>query len=317
VLSTLILKPVLVTFDSHRRAFPSDGATGVDTVIGARASPLDAYRFNTRTSTFARNAKNQPSVTHNQEHSMNQRTEISSNSSQLPFGRNTILLGASALVLYGLSRRSKEGLALATAGGALALKASKSHSPSHQKTKATFLVNASPERAYNLWRNVDNLPRFMAHLKSVRMLDERHSEWVAAGPMDRKVQWHAEVTEDVKDQRIAWKSLPGSDIRTRGSVKFRPDPQNRGTFVTAEVHYSSPGGAIGRGIATLLGKHPAFMVREDLRRFKALLETGETPTTVGQTHGPRGVHGHAEQVLFRETNNHPQPQASLEHAKSA
>jgi hypothetical protein len=59
-----------------------------------------------------------------------------------------------------------------------------------------------------------------------------------------------------------------------------------------------------------MGKNPNFVLKEDLRRFKALLETGESPTTVGQTHGPRGVHGHLEQVLFRETTNHPLPQAS-------
>jgi len=80
--------------------------------------------------------------------------------------------------------------------------------------------------------------------------------------------------------------------------------------VTAEVNYTVPGGAVGSLFATLAGKDPEFMIREDLRRFKALLEAGETPTTVGQTHGPRGVHGHIEQVLFRETSNHPQPQAA-------
>jgi hypothetical protein len=42
-----------------------------------------------------------------------------------------------------------------------------------------------------------------------------------------------------------------------------------------------------------------------------LLEAGEAPTTAGQTHGPRGIHGHTEQILFRETSNHPQPQAAL------
>jgi uncharacterized membrane protein len=197
------------------------------------------------------------------------------------------------------------------------VKALQSQSPSHQKARATFLVNASAEEAYNLWRNLDNLPRFMAHLTSVRVLDEKHSEWVAVGLLDRQFRWQAEITDDVKGQRIAWRSLSGSDIHTRGSVEFRPAPHEQGTFVTAEVHYSSPAGAIGRSLATLLGKHPEFMVREDLRRFKAFLEAGETPTTVGQTHGPRGIHGHAEQVLFRETTNHPKPQAASGFAKTA
>jgi uncharacterized membrane protein len=236
-------------------------------------------------------------------------------SSHLPFGPTTILLGASAVILYGLSRRSKSGAAVATAGGVLAFAAAKSQSSSSQSAKATFLVNASPQKAYDLWHNFENLPRFMAHLKSVRRLDDKRSEWIARGPMDRDVHWNAETTEDTQNQRIAWKTSPGSDIQTSGSVEFRPDPQNRGTFVTAEVRYSLPGGSLASGPASIMGKHPEFMVREDLRRFKALLEAGETPTTVGQTHGPRGIHGHTEQVLFRETSNQPQPQAPL--AKSA
>jgi uncharacterized membrane protein len=178
-------------------------------------------------------------------------------------------------------------------------------------------VNASPKKAYELWRNFENLPRFMSHLKSVRALDESRSEWVASGPMDREIRWNAEITEDTPNQRIGWRTLPGSDVDNSGFVEFRADPLNRGTFVTAEIKYKVPGGALGTGIATLMGKHPEFIVREDLRRFKALLETGETPTTAGQTHGPRGVHGHMEQVLFRETSNQPQPQAASVLGRSA
>jgi uncharacterized membrane protein len=239
-----------------------------------------------------------------------QYSDLHRGTSSLPFGPKTVLLGASALVLYGLTRRSKTGIALAATGGALALQATKAQPDKTQSTHATFLVNASAEKAYELWRNFANLPRFMAHLKSVRVLDDRRSEWVASGPMGREIRWSAEVTEDAPGRRISWRSLPGSDIRTSGSVDFRSDPLGRGTYVTAEVQYSTPGGALGRAFATFLGKHPEFMVREDVRRFKALLEAGEAPTTAGQTHGPRGIHGHTEQVLFRETSNHPQPQAA-------
>ena len=77
----------------------------------------------------------------------------------------------------------------------------------------------------------------------------------------------------------------------------------------AHVEYEHPLGSAGRALITALGKNPEFVVKEDLRRFKALLEAGETPTTVGQTHGPRGLHGHMSQTLFRETSNHPLPQA--------
>jgi len=129
---------------------------------------------------------------------MNQRTAgyLAQSSSRFSFGPKTILMGAGALIVYGLTRRSKPGVALATAGGVLAFRAAKAQSASSQNSKAIFLINTSPEKAYELWRNFENLPSFMAHLKSVRVLEDGRSEWVAVGPMDREVRWNAEVTED-------------------------------------------------------------------------------------------------------------------------
>jgi uncharacterized membrane protein len=243
--------------------------------------------------------------------------ERSPQGSSAEFGTKSLLVGAGALIIYGLSRRSRSGTALATAGGVLAFKAARSHSRSHSSAKATFLVNASPQEAYALWRNFENVPRFMNHLKSVRALDDRHSEWTARGPMDREFRWQAEITEDRSDEHISRHRVPGSDVQNRGFVEFRADPQGRGTFVTAQVQYDIPGGPVATGLAGVFGKHPEFMLREDLRRFKALVETGETPTTAGQTHGPRGIHGHTEQLLFRETSNHPRPQATPHLPRSA
>lgn len=232
-------------------------------------------------------------------------------------GSKGILVGAAALMAYGLTRRSKTSLALATAGGLLALNASRSNNNSQTAhTRATFLVNASPEKAYQLWRDFSNLARFMRHVKSVEVLDDTHSEWVVLGPMDREIRWYAEITEDAKNERISWRSRPDSLVQTSGSVEFRPHRAGRGTYVSATVRYT-PGGSLSKTIATMLGKHPQFMVREDVRRFKALLEAGETPTTLGQSHGPRGVHGAVEQVLFRETGNLAAPQAAPSYSKTA
>jgi uncharacterized membrane protein len=227
-----------------------------------------------------------------------------------------ILVGAAALMGYGIIRGSKTSLALATAGGLLALNSSRSHTESHSHTRARFLVNASPEEAYRLWRDFSNLARFMRHVKSVQVLDDTNSEWVVLGPLDREIRWYAEITEDIKNERISWRSRPDSLVQTSGSVEFQPDRAGRGTYVSATVRYT-PGGKLSKAIATMLGKHPQFMVREDVRRFKALLETGEVPTTLGQTHGPRGVHGSVEQVLFRETGNLAEPQAAHAYSKTA
>ena len=230
----------------------------------------------------------------------------SSFQSVLQFG---VIAGASALVVYGLLRRNKTGLALATAGGLFAYQQARSQMNAKQTAAAVFRVNASSAEAYRLWRNFENLPRFMAHLAVVRVLDDRHSEWTAKGPLNSRVRWNAEITEDEANRRIAWRSERGSQLETSGWVEFRDDAQGRGSTVRVQVDYSNPLGAIGRGLLTALGTNPNFIVREDLRRFKALLEAGEAPTTAGQTHGPRGLHGHVEQALFRETSNHPSPQA--------
>jgi uncharacterized membrane protein len=228
-----------------------------------------------------------------------------------------IVAGASSLVVYGLLRRNKTGVALATAGGLLAYQQARSNGPSKRSANAVFRVNASPADAYRLWHDFSNLPRFMAHLESVRVLDDRRSEWTAKGPFDSLLRWNAEITDDQPDRRISWRSLPGSQISASGSVEFQPDPQGRGCFVRANVEYSDPLGQAGHAVMAALGKHPNFVVKEDLRRFKALLEAGEVPTTAGQTHGPRGVHGRAEQVLFRETSNRTAPQAQRQSSSAA
>jgi uncharacterized membrane protein len=87
----------------------------------------------------------------------------------------------------------------------------------------------------------------------------------------REFRWHAEMTEDRSNERISWRTVPGSDVENAGFVEFRADPQGRGTFVTAHVQYDIPGGLVATGLTAAFGKHPEFM----------LVETGETPTTAG------------------------------------
>lgn len=199
------------------------------------------------------------------------------------------LIGGSALAVYGLTRRSRAGAALAAAGGTIAVLGSRSRNNGHAKptAHATVLLNCTPERAFEFWHNFENLPRFMRHLESVSVTGDRRSRWTAIGPMGKRVSWNAEITNERPNESISWQSLPGSDVEVNGTVEFRPAPADRGTVVSADIRYQPPGGTLGKIAAQILGKNPRFLMEQDLRRLKALIETGELPTTEGQSHGPR------------------------------
>jgi uncharacterized membrane protein len=156
-----------------------------------------------------------------------------------------------------------------------------------QVTKA-ITVSATPEEAYRLWRNFENLPRFMAHLESVRVLDQRRSYWKAKAPLGATVEWTAEITDDRPNESIAWQSVEPADVRNSGRVRFTPLSADRGVEVRVELNYDPPGGTIGATVAKLFGEEPSVQVDGDLRRFKQMLEVGEVVHSDASIH--RGMH---------------------------
>jgi uncharacterized membrane protein len=130
---------------------------------------------------------------------------------------------------------------------------------------------------YRFWRRLENLPRAMTHLDRVTQLPGGKSHWVAAGPAGLAVEWDAEIINEVENQMLAWRSLPGSEVVTAGSVNFESAPGGRGTQVSVRLQYAPPAGKAGALIASLFGREPSQTVREDLRHFKQLLEAGEIP----------------------------------------
>lgn len=212
--------------------------------------------------------------------------------------RWSALITGGALALIGLSKRSKSGIAIATAGGLLSYAGAKvGTQPRELIARSSILLNCAPDEAYQYWSNFENLPLFMRHLESVIRLGESRSRWTAIGPLGKRVTWDAEIAFDRQADVIAWRSLPDSEIYVDGIVKFRNAPANRGTIITVVVVYQPPAGALGGALARILGKDPSFMMRQDLRRLKALLEAGEIPTVEGQPHGPRSSVAAAARLL--------------------
>jgi uncharacterized membrane protein len=143
------------------------------------------------------------------------------------------------------------------------------------RVKAAITVGRPREEVYAYWRDFENLPRFMGHLQSVSSHDQGRSRWKVNAPGGRSVEWEAEITDERPNELIRWRSLEGSDISTRGAVWFVDAPGDRGTEVHVELEYESPAGSLGEIVAKLFGEEPRQQVKDDLRRFKQVIETGE------------------------------------------
>jgi uncharacterized membrane protein len=162
--------------------------------------------------------------------------------------------------------------------------------PGPLEVHASVTVNKSPEEAYAFWRELENLPTFMLHLQHVSEDGHGRTHWVANAPFRRKVKWDAEITGDEPGRRISWKSLPGADVDNSGTVHFSPAPGDRGTEVRVVMHYDVPGGRVGRVLAKAFGEEPEQQVRDDLRRLKQVMETGDVVRTEALPHGTDARH---------------------------
>jgi uncharacterized membrane protein len=220
-------------------------------------------------------------------------------------------VGGGALALYGVTRGSLGGIALALLGAALVQRGVSGHCnvyeamnfstagdaslrnsenvsvPAERGTKVekSVTINRPAEELYSFWRNFENLPRFMNHLEAVRVTGESRSHWVAKAPAGTSVEWDAEIYNEKEGELIAWRTLEGSQVASAGSVRFESAPGGRGTIVRVSLKYDPPGGKLGSLVARLFGENPEQQIDEDLGRFKQLMETGEVATTKGQPSG--------------------------------
>ena len=225
-------------------------------------------------------------------------------------------IGGGLLALYGLRRRNAGGALLALTGAALLKRGVTGHCEVYgalgmssaegraglleKKHGRAAVLDASKaikvERAvtvslpaaelYRFWRNFENLPRIMDHLESVTVLDDRRSHWKAKAPAGQTVEWDAEIIHEEPDHLISWRSVHEATVPNAGSVHFDDAGGGRGTVVRVVLEYQPPAGRVGQLVAKLFGEEPEQQVREDLRRFKAMMEAGEIPNSRSATGSP-------------------------------
>lgn len=223
-------------------------------------------------------------------------------------------LGGAALAAWGLKQLKEDRLPAAAvigaAGVSLIARGATGHCPMYSAagvstaepdTRAALrggrgvnveqvaTINRSPEELFSYWRRFEQLPQFMSHLAAVKQLDERRSHWVAKGPAGRKVEWDAEIINEIPNELIGWRTIGDADVVSAGSVRFKPAPGGRGTEVRVRLQYQPPAGKLGSTLAWLFGHEPSQTILEDLRMFKQLMEAGEVPTIEGQPRGRQSI----------------------------
>jgi uncharacterized membrane protein len=163
--------------------------------------------------------------------------------------------------------------------------------------RTTALVRASPHDLYTIWRNVEAAPNWQEQITQVVITGEKTSHWVMESD-GKTIEWDSEVLADEPGKRIAWRSI-GGESNNAGEVIFEDSPGNRGTIVTLLHEFSL--GKLASAWETFVGRNPKQAVIENLRHFKALVETGEIPKTLGQPHGDRGMVGKMKASTYGET----------------
>ena len=208
------------------------------------------------------------------------------------------ILGGAALAAYGIIKRGRiAGLALAGIGGAIAYRGYQQSNIADRPLKrlamhtgatstvelaASMTIERPVDELYAFWHNFENLPRVLRHIESIEITDGGRTHWVARLPTGIRLDWQARLIEERKNELIAWQSVEGTDIYNEGFVTFRPVFDGEATEMHVRIVYQPPAGEFGARLGRFFDSLQQQFIREDLRTFKQLMETGESPTTQGQ-----------------------------------
>jgi uncharacterized membrane protein len=207
--------------------------------------------------------------------------------------------------LRNLTKRPIKGLLQTAIGGFLLYRGSSGNCPVYTSIgkssdaqhatsvniRTSMIVNKPRNEVYQFWRRLENLPKFMKHLLSVRELDAKRSHWEAVIPGNLgTLKWDAEVVKEREGEFIGWQSLPNATIENAGKVEFRDIDGGQGTELDVTISYRPPAGQIGSGIASLL--NPVFekLIRQDIMSFKEYAEGNNMPVYGGEQPANMATH---------------------------
>ncbi len=145
----------------------------------------------------------------------------------------------------------------------------------------SMTVERPAAELYDRWRDPETHEQMWAHFAEVDQIGEDRQHWAIAGPRGISLEWDAEVVAADPGEFLRWKSLPGAQVPNEGSVRFLERGDGEETEVTLHLRFDPPGGRVATTVIDRLDLLPDAAAGKALRRFKSLVETGETPTLEG------------------------------------
>jgi uncharacterized membrane protein len=162
--------------------------------------------------------------------------------------------------------------ALAVGGVLLSKQMKKTRgSGSMSSVKESIEVNVPVSTAYNQWTQFEEFPQFMDSVHEVQQLDDTHLHW-RADIAGKEKEWDSEITEQIPDKRIAWRSTGG--VRNAGVVTFHKISDSS-CRVTLQMDYDPQN--FTEQVGDALGA-VKMQAKSNLNRFKELIESRGTET---------------------------------------
>jgi len=152
------------------------------------------------------------------------------------------------------------------------------------KKPPTITILKPISEVYEFIRNFSNLAKFMSEFNEVKTVSEKVSQWMLNDESDSKLGWETETSIEKRNELIQWTSKEGSVVKQSGAIWFQ-DAGDRGTVVSLKITYEKTPGSIANGILQLIGQDSDTQSLINLRKLKAVLETGEFATIEGQPNG--------------------------------
>ena len=212
-----------------------------------------------------------------------------------PLQRRASIAAGAALVGVGLARRTLGGAVLALAGadllyrgatgychvlGALGIDTANGRGARTAPVELQRSITIQQPRldVYRRWRDPQTSPPVWSHFAELTNVTDETAHWRVDAPLGRTFEWDTRIVEERNGELIRWHSTSGN-LPNEGAVEFRDAPGDWGTELTLRVRFDPPAGALGNAAVRLLDDPPKLVLAKALRRFKNLVETGETPAT--------------------------------------